>query len=644
MGKREKKDFQDITWSDLESWAGSKIVSRGRSYQRSKSVKELAITGAGEIVAWVKGSTTYATRVSLDNGEIFSVCTCPYRLACKHAVAVILEYLNCLENGWTVPKAKKEDERLNLTEHEAGEEDNEYDLSEDGAESYYRVSTTSSAEIRLDDFLKKQSKSELLKLLTGILEQHDEIREELEYKVRMTTAKAPSLVKVVEREIVNAAGEPGWWSYREHRGYIPDYSRVRAGLQRLLDEKHADEVLRLGEKLFSLGTAQVEQSHDEGDTAGEIAESMKVVFKALKESSLPDAEKMEWAIDFGLRDEYDLCYGIEEFWKQKFSKNDWSSVADCLLNRLNNMKAEKQEDNFSRNYRRDRLTNEIIEALKNAGRQEEVISLCLKETEITCSYERLVKELRRAGRETEAEEWIRKGIAATLNKWPGIASSLKKYLLDMRRSKKDWNFATALLVDDFLENPCLNAFTELKKAAEKAHVWKLVRNAILHFLETGKNPQQSRSGWPLPETGLEKSSRSRLENPPITKILIEIAIYEKRVDDVLKWYDAHKKKRYEWRMDDLEDRVAEAIAHEYPDKAVEIWKRVAESHISISNVNSYVEGAKFLRKVKSTMTKNKKANEWDTYLQLLKETNRRKSRLIEILDALSDKPIIRVQK
>ncbi len=41
MGKRENKDFLDITWLDLESWAGSKIVSRGRSYQRSEYVSDL---------------------------------------------------------------------------------------------------------------------------------------------------------------------------------------------------------------------------------------------------------------------------------------------------------------------------------------------------------------------------------------------------------------------------------------------------------------------------------------------------------------------------------------------------------------------------------------------------------------------------
>ena len=92
--------------------------------------------------------------------------------------------------------------------------------------------------------------------------------------------------------------------------------------------------------------------------------------------------------------------------------------------------------------------------------------------------------------------------------------------------------------------------------------------------------------------------------------------------------------------------MAEAIAHGYHDKAVEIWKRLAESHISITNVGSYIEGAKFLRKVKSTLAKNNKTDEWDTYLQLLKhkDNNRRKPRLMEILDSLTEKPIIKANQ
>ncbi len=70
MSKKTKKDFQNLTWFDLESWAGSRVVSRGKSYQRSKLVKDLAITQSGDLVAWVRGSTTYATKVSFDKGSL----------------------------------------------------------------------------------------------------------------------------------------------------------------------------------------------------------------------------------------------------------------------------------------------------------------------------------------------------------------------------------------------------------------------------------------------------------------------------------------------------------------------------------------------------------------------------------------------
>ena len=129
----------------------------------------------------------------------------------------------------------------------------------------------------------------------------------------------------------------------------------------------------------------------------------------------------------------------------------------------------------------------------------------MQEAEITSSYDRLVRHLRKSGRNAEAEEWIRKGIAVTSDKLPGIANGLKNELLDIRRGKRDWNFVAAVLADDFCENPSLDAFKELGKASEKAHVRETVRKAVLHFLENGKKPQQNRSDWPLPDTGLEKS-------------------------------------------------------------------------------------------------------------------------------------------
>lgn len=73
-----------------------------------------------------------------------------------------------------------------------------------------------------------------------------------------------------------------------------------------------------------------------------------------------------------------------------------------------NFGCQSSEDFFFRDYRRDKLTGEIIHALENAGRNAEVIDLCMKEAETTGSYVRLVKLLRKARRVSEAEAWIRK--------------------------------------------------------------------------------------------------------------------------------------------------------------------------------------------------------------------------------------------
>ncbi len=643
MSKRTQKDFQDISWFDLESWAGSRIVSRGKSYQKSKHVRDLAITESGELIAWVKGSTTYATKVSLDKGELSSACTCPYSHACKHAVAVILEYLGCIENGRDVLKAGKDDERLLLAESKSEYYEDDDDLYNDGEDNDDIIAKQSKTSIMpgLDDYLGQKSKKELLGLINVIITRHPEIREELNYKVRIEKGNPSSLVKTVEREIVNASSEPGWRNYWKHTGYTPDYSRVRSGLQKLLDEGHADEVIRLGEKLFSAGVTQIEQSHDEGETVQEIADSLTIVFKALGECSLNSADKMEMAVDFRLRDEYDLCYGLEVFWKQRFGKKDWGCLADRLLSRLSNARYERQEDSFSRHYRRDRLTDEIIRALENAGRNNEVISLCMQEAEKTGSYERLVIRLRRADLTEKAEEWICKGITATCNKWPGIAGALKKELLEIRRLKKDWLYVASLYADEFFDRPSLSAFEELQKASEKAKVWLPVRKAVLNFLETGKKQAKNSSEWPLPDTGLEKPDNLSNEKSPCTDVLIKIAIHEKRIDDVLKWFDIHKKEQKHWAGEGLKDDVATAIADEYPDKAIAIWKELAENQIAMTNVSAYSVGAGYLRKAQKILKQNDRDDGWDAYLQGLKESHRRKPRLIEILNALSEKPIIR---
>ena len=89
-----------------------------------------------------------------------------------------------------------------------------------------------------------------------------------------------------------------------------------------------------------------------------------------------------------------------------------------------------------RNFERDRLSDWTIHALERAGREDEIIPVCIAEANQTDSFDRLVKRLIAMHRFEEAEHWIRKGIQATKGKWSGIAAGLRGKLRDIGKVGK----------------------------------------------------------------------------------------------------------------------------------------------------------------------------------------------------------------
>src|SRR5262244_2824677 len=111
--------FATLTWDDVEAWAGSRIVSRGQSYQRGGRVQKLACTASGGILAWVQGTLRYATQVEIAKKKLSASCTCPYGGTCKHAVALVLSYLEDLKSQQVIPTAAEEDPRFDLLQEVA---------------------------------------------------------------------------------------------------------------------------------------------------------------------------------------------------------------------------------------------------------------------------------------------------------------------------------------------------------------------------------------------------------------------------------------------------------------------------------------------------------------------------------------------
>ncbi len=636
--------FRELTWDDLTVWAGSKTVSRGKSYQKTGRVLQLAKTPDNRLVAWVEGGGKYATMVGLEGGGLTSRCSCPYlRSACKHAVAVVIEYLQLLKAGAEASACDRDDERLAILAG-IGRVGNDSSMEEDEVEDEdvipsFRLTPQKLILGPVASYLASLSKEQLVALIQDLMTCHSSVGEKLNDLAVLASGEVQTIVRAIRKEIRALSAEPGWSRHWSNERYVPDYSRVRERLEALLHKGHADDVLALGRELLDKGSEQVGMSEDEGETADEIASALDVVFRALSLSSMAPVDQMLWAVDADLKDEFDLCRGARVFWDLPRSTEEWSGLADGLLARLEELRRAKGESPFDNRYRRDRLSNWVIRALEESARWDEIIPLCKKEAPITASYERLVKRLLDAGSLDEAEEWIQSGIEATREDWPGIASSLRKARLKILHERGDWVGVTTFRAEEFLESPSLESYKNLRDASSRIGLWETVRGDALQYLETGRI-EGSSPPWPSSGSGSARSGTPhRRREFPLSRVLIDIHIEEANPTEVLRWYAVASRDRY-GRGFGQEDRVARAVSGTHPDEAIAIWKRLAEQEIAQTNPNAYQQAGAYLRQMRQVFHDEERMAEWTATITEIRRTHARKRRLMEVLDGLDRRPIV----
>lgn len=635
--RRPERTWSSLTWADLDGWAGSRAMSRGRSYQRRGAVHDLGISPEGELVAWVVGGSRYATRVRRDppraggrrSSRLESSCSCPVGVGCKHAVATVVAALDKIEAGEALPQVAADDIR--------------WALAAGGVDTAVLESTSKPRD--LEPYLRSLEKAQLVDLVLQIGALHPEVEADLVHRRALSGGDVPAIVQRIREEIAAASAQEAWSNGWSGEGRIPDYSRVQSGLESLLDDANADAVIELGRELFEAGQEQVGRSHDDGETGMAIAACLSIVFRALLQSSLPDPEKILYAIDMSLADDYGLADGVERIVDRKWSKRAWSAVADALARRLESEVSSVVKDFHSR-YHRERVSNWLVSALDAAGREREATQVCEIEAPVSGSYERLVQRLIDGNRLDEAREWAERGYAAGLDEHPGTASRLRELLGDIARRRRQWPLVAAYSAERFFERPDVSRLEELLVAAKKAGSEGDVREAALRFLETGKRPASS-GGWPLPPTKLPRPDApdDGLATSPMKHwdVLRDLAIEEDRPDDVLRWHDrlAQHRRSSLWHSDDADLRVARAVSSTHPDRAILIYRAAAERLIERSKPDAYVQAGHLLRGVRDLLDASTRSGEWPEIVAGLRESHRRKRRLMEVLDGLEGQPIVR---
>ncbi len=697
-------DWAALTWDDVREWAGAKGLGKGRSYKGN--VSRLQVTEDGRLLAWVQGTRRYATTVELKgNGKLGSACSCPVGWdACKHAVAVVLSYLEALQAGTEVTRTDDDDPRwavLSRAEEAEDEFDDEDDFGADDADECSdeadhsdeddfsddrtnsasrrarraitsRVETGAEAHLKrlekqvtrmgvkrgkqdaaLREFLLAKSQEQLVELLMSVARNDGPFRETLLEQQAVQGGDVAKLVQQARREIQHVTAQQVEYDSWRGGGSLPDYASVQRRLATLLANGHADAVVELGREFLRQGIAQIEEAHDEGGSAGELAESLIVVFDAVVQSSLTAPQKLLFAIDAGLEEDYSVTeLGTERVFQAKWSAADWSVVADELARRLKATPKPKLDQADWKSYQREQLSQWLITALENAERASEILSVLESEARANGSYERLVKHLLDADRREDARRWAMEGLAKTPAELAGIIRTLKSFLCKLAALDRDWPTVAAFRAEEFFERPDVESFDGLLTAAKKAKCREPVESAARAFLETGKRPQTSSgkkgatAGWPLPPLDLPELQRTRPQpryaiaaDRTHWNVLLDLAIKAKQPEQAWQWFERLREKNgYGWgnRADD----VARIVADKYPERALAIWNHQADSQIALTSPSAYEVAVKHLRKVRDLLMKLNRTAEWTEQVARLRETQRRKRRFIEALDSLDGRTIV----
>lgn len=668
--------WAQVTWRDIEDWAGKRSTSRGRTYHRQNRVESLAITQDHRLLAKVAGSESYRTSVQLrdarepDEPLLDSICSCPVGAdACKHAVAVVAEYLVRLSKGLDVPASDADPQRwVGLKSERVN-----IDAGDDGGTDGHGASGTSTPGQRARGDWKKdvrryvqaQSPDGLAEMICSLADRVPELKESIQEHMAVEKGDGKRLIAQARKELRRVTGEEAWRNNWTGECHLPSYDKLRRQLQRLAELGLDDDVVALGRELIERGLAQVETSNDEGDTAAELGGCLPVVFLALARSGLAPAQKLLYAIDASLSDDFDVVDGaIADILKGDYQTADWSDVAKELSSRLPRAtpRSKSRRDDwgemaadFTRNYKRDRLTDWLGTALERAGRDSEALDLYRTEARTTASYERLVRYLIRNGAEDEALRWASEGIAKTAAHLPGLAQNLAGQLSELARTRGQWDIVAAHTACVFFLRPSHELFDQLMITAEKAGCAAEVRACALRFLETGIEPgdsfdvekdrprTDSEPRWPLPAlaylTHIRRSAdRRRGSEAPRHDVLIDMAIAQKKPEDVLRWYDEYRARIKRtphlraWPSSDLPDRVATAVASTHPECAIEIYRTQIERHLVNADRRAYEAVASYLRKLQPILNSLGRELELAAIVLEIRTRHGNRPRLMDILD------------
>ena len=491
------KNIDEIAEEDIKILVDSVIHARGKEYYEEGLVQSLETEG-NKIIAEVKGNSIYDVEISLKEGRLQGICSCPYDgETCKHTIAVLYQWIHRND-------AKNTENNVLIKKAPA-----------------------------FESYLEKFSKKELISILSELSRAHKEVKHDLSLRMA-ASSKEPNEGNIAT--ILNHFN-------RELRENNLDYYQlpyVLRSLERIKESiKHASPAVR--QRLLDYFVDKTTKAYEDGadDSSGNlgefISECIEELGKAIVEQNLSFEKKKEVLkkyLEAMINDEYSFD---ENYAELILNVAEQPSDYDFLIAEIKVM-IEKTKDK----YCRDGLREFLIEVYKKSRREKEYLREIENNLEYGEDYMRLADFWKEKRDVKRAIEIAQNGIDKRKNSWGN--DELFRFLEELYQKEDDEKKLLEIYVLHFSEASSLQFYRKIKALAQKLDHWDSLRSTLPKeaedhvyvdiLLEEGEEEKAIREALTnieLPDKSLEKVARFIKKERPKKAIHIYDGLVKKYI-------------------------------------------------------------------------------------------------------------------
>ncbi len=575
MSRPEKSVLEGVLTSDtLFELAGDQYFERGEDYHDRGLVRAL-VEHEGTVAAKVLGTYEYRVRLGADGDELLHSCDCPLGMdgeICKHCVAVGLAWL-----AGDVPK------------------------------------DAPGGPVTMEDarkYLEEQDKN----ILVRIIMEQAMVDERLRERILLRASRMGGLDLASFRRAIDDAVDFDDDYYGSLRDYAERIENVVASIAELLEEGFAAEVVELSE--YALAAVEGIVDYDVDGAIGGILQGLENLHHEACKRAEPDPEALAKRLyEWELGGDHDTFFdavntyadvlgerGLAEY--EKLAKEEWADVPALGPDR----------ENRPHYYgKRERLTG-IMEALAaRFGDLENLVAIKSKDLSTALLYLEIAWTYKQAGEDEKALEWAEEGAWV----FPGGGHpDLRRFLAGEYHDRGRHEEAMELIWTVFAGRPRPEGYQELKAHGERAGMWERWRRKALDFVREDIVREK------------EESEGYYLSRPVDRSRLVEILLWEGNAGDA--WREAK-----EGGCDDrLWLELAARREEEHPEDSLSIYEARIEPLVEQTNNAAYKQAYELLLKTRALMRELGREQEFEEYVELLREEYKRKRNFMKLLEQL----------